>query len=360
MTWKAKNVCWTINNPSFELFIQLKTLPAGIAYTCFQVERGVQGTLHLQGYTEATDQKTLLQWKQYLGTGAHLESRKGTQKQAIAYCKKDDTCVAFINAPRVISGRFEQGTPFARTNKALEEDVMNTDLSIAEIAEEHPWDFIKHSSGIMAIRELQWEKKAVRPDPQIFVYYGKTGMGKSFHARNEWPDNYKVVWPTGGRWWWPNYDHQSVVILDEFRMQVSFNTFIQLLDAGKFTVETKGGNKFMTSSIFVITTNHHPSTWYEGVQDRTPMFRRLLQFGRFFEFKRNDPTSTTEEPTMIEFTLPRDLMTTPRVKDWDFGFHHTEVDYKGIPMKKVPKKTLSDGSGTEDMEISDDFNQDYN
>jgi len=365
MTWKAKNVCWTINNPTFELFISLKTLPAGVNYTVYQVERGRNGTLHLQGYTEATSQKTQNQWKQYLGITAHLESRKGSQREAIAYCKKnDDTYVAFVNAPLVISGRYEYGSPSEKKTQALEDDVKDTTVSMREISEDHTWDTIKHHAGIMYVRELQWEKKAVRSNPEIYVYYGGTGMGKSYHARTQWPDNYKVVWPTGGRWWWPNYDHQEVVILDEFRMQVSFNTLIQLLDAGKYTVETKGGNMFMTSTKFVITTNHHPKDWYEGVKDRSPLFRRLIQFGKMYEFKRNDPTSTEEEPVITEFQLGANLMKKAEIREWDFGFHHTEVDKRGNPenwiMKKVPKKSLSDGSGSEDMETDTEyFNKDY-
>ena len=358
MTWKAKNVCFTINNPTYQLFESLKTLPGGVNYTCWQVEKGANGTKHIQGYAEAGTQKTLNQWKQWLSPGAHLESRRGTQSEAISYCKKDDTCVRWDNTTaQPIAGRFEIGTPFTRKNESLEDALKDPTTSLQDLKDEYAVEYMKHHNGMEKIKEGQ-RTDIDRPNPTILIYYGKTGMGKSYHARQEYPDAYKVVWPTGGRWWWPNYDHQPVVILDEFRMQISFNTLIQLLDAGKFTVEYKGGNKFMTSTTFVFTTNTHPKDWYPGVTDRTPLFRRLIQWGKCYEFKRDDATGT-EAPTITQFELDRGLMEAP---DFDFGFHSTEVNNRGMPMRKWPKKTVPDGGDLMDMETNPDYdgmNDDY-
>lgn len=358
MTWKAKNVCFTINNPTYQLFNSLKTLPGGINYTCWQVEQGTNGTKHIQGYAEAGTQKTLNQWKQWLSLGAHLESRRGTQSEAISYCKKDDTCVRWDNTTtEPIVGRFEIGTPFKKKNEGLEQDLKDPTISLTDLKDEYPIEYMKHHTGMEKMKEQQ-RTDTDRPNPTILIYYGKTGAGKSFYARTTFPDAYKVVWPTGGRWWWPNYDHQQVVILDEFRMQISFNTLIQLLDAGKFTVEYKGGNKCMTSTTFVFTTNTHPKDWYPGVTDRTPLFRRLIQFGTCYEFKRDDPTGTTP-PTITEFHLDRGLMTAP---DWDFGFTHTEVNRRGLPERSTGNYQVSDGGDLMDLEKDPDptdMNDDY-
>jgi len=295
-----------------------------------------------------------------------LESRRGTQSEAISYCKKDDTCVRWDNTTtEPIAGRFEIGTPYRRINgreeDTFEEMLKDPEVQVDQIIDEHPTEYIKNHNGIEKLKEKQWESKAVRPNPNVIVYYGKTGMGKSFKARTQFPNAYRAVWPTGGRWWWPDYNHQEVVIMDEFRMQISFNTLIQLLDAGKFTVEYKGGNKFMTSTTFVFTTNIHPKDWYPGVNDRTPLFRRLIQFGKFFEFTRQNPTSTTEEPRMTEFTLDRGLMNAP---DYDFGFTHTEVNRRGMPERSRGNYQISDGGSLMDMEKDPDptdmdINDDY-
>lgn len=58
-------------------------------YLCYQIEQcPTTGTLHFQGYAEFTNAQSLSQVKGIIGQKAHLEPRKGTQKQAIEYCKK--------------------------------------------------------------------------------------------------------------------------------------------------------------------------------------------------------------------------------------------------------------------------------
>jgi len=64
-----------------------------ISYLVFQRERGNETNReHWQGYAEAFEGLTIKQWQSQLGCPAcHIEKRKGTQSQAIEYCKKSDT-----------------------------------------------------------------------------------------------------------------------------------------------------------------------------------------------------------------------------------------------------------------------------
>lgn len=63
-------------------------------YMIYQTERCPStGTIHLQGYAEFRESLSLTQVKSKLGHTTHLEIRRGSQKQAIDYCKKIDTKV---------------------------------------------------------------------------------------------------------------------------------------------------------------------------------------------------------------------------------------------------------------------------
>lgn len=62
-----------------------------VKYCVCQLEKGEQGTLHLQGYVELHDAKTLKWLKLNFSWDAHFEPRKGTAQQARDYCRKDDT-----------------------------------------------------------------------------------------------------------------------------------------------------------------------------------------------------------------------------------------------------------------------------
>lgn len=64
-----------------------------IRYAVWQREKCPEtGKLHLQMYAEATKQLTIRQWKTAVGDEtAHVESRRGSREEAIAYCKKEES-----------------------------------------------------------------------------------------------------------------------------------------------------------------------------------------------------------------------------------------------------------------------------
>nr|AKO71383.1 Replication associated protein [Banana bunchy top virus]AKO71384.1 Replication associated protein [Banana bunchy top virus]AKO71386.1 Replication associated protein [Banana bunchy top virus]WET17405.1 replication associated protein [Banana bunchy top virus]WET17408.1 replication associated protein [Banana bunchy top virus] len=80
-------VCWmfTINNPA-----SLPVMRDEFKYMVYQVERGQEGTRHVQGYVEMKRRSSLKQMRGFF-PGAHLEKRKGSQEEARAYCMKEDT-----------------------------------------------------------------------------------------------------------------------------------------------------------------------------------------------------------------------------------------------------------------------------
>lgn len=86
MPQKCRNYCFTLNNPTFEEVHDIVT-SGEYRYCIFGFEVGEKGTEHLQGYMEFDHQKRLSEAK--IIERMHLESRKGTQKQAIEYCKKE-------------------------------------------------------------------------------------------------------------------------------------------------------------------------------------------------------------------------------------------------------------------------------
>lgn len=108
---RRKNYLITVNNPSGdETVFWADLLQRGldtIQYLVLQEERGESGTPHYQIYIEMKVQKRLTWMKNTFGNRIHLEGRRGSQNQAIAYCTKEDT--------RVIGGLAGSwGTPRVR------------------------------------------------------------------------------------------------------------------------------------------------------------------------------------------------------------------------------------------------------
>jgi len=64
-----------------------------ISYLVYQREAGNESHReHWQGYAEGIEGKTIKQWQSSLSSpNCHVERRKGTQEDAVKYCKKEDT-----------------------------------------------------------------------------------------------------------------------------------------------------------------------------------------------------------------------------------------------------------------------------
>ena len=98
----ARFWCFTVNNPDGSLDTDLEAwLGNGLKYAVYQHEVGEEGTEHFQGYLELDRGQRMSYVKKWLPT-AHLETRRGTQQQAIDYCKKADSR---------LDGPWEYGTP---------------------------------------------------------------------------------------------------------------------------------------------------------------------------------------------------------------------------------------------------------
>lgn len=98
----AKNWIFTINNYSDVEVLKVGELGTSneIHYLVYQLERGENGTDHVQGYVQLKKRKTLATMKRLLGDRTHLEMAKGSPGQNRDYCTKEDTR---------IEGPFEYG-----------------------------------------------------------------------------------------------------------------------------------------------------------------------------------------------------------------------------------------------------------
>lgn len=87
---RVRNLCFTINNPTAEHRARIISYRENgtAVFVVYGNEVGDNGTPHLQGYIEFARQLRFSQARALL-PGAHLEPRRGSQAQAIAYCKKD-------------------------------------------------------------------------------------------------------------------------------------------------------------------------------------------------------------------------------------------------------------------------------
>lgn len=286
-----RNFVFTLNNPTFDestymfrlVHSSLARKESHIRYIVFQQEVAPQtNTHHFQGYVEFTRGKRISSASRFIcGTArCHIQFRMGNQEQAIAYCKKEDT--------REIGTRpYEGGNPARAKPDKLSEVVeqLHRGSNVDDIANDFPQQYLLHKDKILD-RFLELKGGRDQP-PEIEIFYGDTGTGKSFTAREENPVHYVAPWPVGGRWWWPDYKGEPCIILDEFRHQIKFDTILQLFDRYSFSLESKGRSFQLQNCKIVITTNIDPKDWYPKVPSihKDPLARRINEFGKIFDFE---------------------------------------------------------------------------
>jgi len=89
---RARNYMFTINFGDAQVTELLpEEFPEWMTFVVWQLECGEEGTMHYQGYVECSGKRSFAAIQSVPGfEGCHLEVRRGTQGQAIAYCEKDD------------------------------------------------------------------------------------------------------------------------------------------------------------------------------------------------------------------------------------------------------------------------------
>lgn len=109
----------------------------------------------------------------------------------------------------------------------------------------------------------------------VTVFWGPTGTGKT---RRAWElgglDAYPKIPNTK---FWDGYQGQKVVIIDEFRGDVSMSNLLRWFDRYPVLVEIKGGSTILCAEVIYITSNLSPREWYRDLDEATvdALLRRL-------------------------------------------------------------------------------------
>ncbi len=296
---RLTHVCWTLNNPTVVEEENIKGRNE-FSYIIYQEETGDEETPHLQGYLELKKVKSFKKLKKIIGIRAHLERRKerNSNEKSIHYCKKPiegcncKHCVNARNLPNnglvIPINRFETGIPKKNAGRVCKTiiDAIKGGTTKKKIMDEFPEDYLKLHTGIDKMIETYQPKRTT--DPKVLILYGDTGSGKTYFAMNKWPDAYVCKWPHGKNvWWWNNYNHEPVVIFDEFWNQPKYGDLLALLQGYPFTVQIGTGRSTqMNSTHLIFTTNIDPEKWYPNEPFRRSLIRRLNDYAVIYDCKK--------------------------------------------------------------------------
>lgn len=247
-----------------------RALDAPVQYACVGRELcPTTGRTHWQAYVEFSKPVRGSFVKSHFGQAdCHFEARRGTQDEAIRYCKKDGLWAVY-------------GTPGkqgARNDLREVADAIRGGKSISSIAEENPAIYCQYRNGLrdiggFAIAESSKQFRQI----QVSVYHGKAGCGKTRKAVEENPDAYILSAPDSGQIWWDGYEGQSCLILDDFYGGIKYSSLLRVLDGYQYRLAIKGSFTYAQWTKVIITSNDHPDTWYQMFNGKvSPALKRRI------------------------------------------------------------------------------------
>jgi hypothetical protein len=274
----ARRWCFTVNNPEDDDYPESWTNGRVKLMAC-QMELGEEGTLHLQGYLEMKSPCRLAALKKLIPR-AHWEKARGTRKQAIQYCLKEESSLhtrwilhedSLECSTNCEQEEFEKLTNLilgatSGTNEStkLRLSAIQSRLSegtsdeIEKIADEEFDLWVRYYRAFE--RYLLMKTPARNFKSNVHVLQGPTGTGKSKWAMDF--DN-NAYWKQRSNWW-DGYVGQKTVVLDEFYGWLPFDLLLRLCDRYPLLVETKGGQCQFAAETIIITTNMLPCNWYKS------------------------------------------------------------------------------------------------
>lgn len=249
----AKNYCFTINNPiSPDIFPA--GLPLEVNYIVWQLEKGTEGTFHLQGYMQLGRRMTLTAIKQKwpIFSTAHFEAARGTPSQNKDYCTKAETRE---------QGPWELGTmsTVCQGNRTDLIAAHATMLNTGDICSVNPVAAIRYTGNLLKL--AAYGPCPRRDDLKVITIIGPSGIGKSHAAWECYPGLYMPFYGNAGLWW-DGYNGQEVILIEEFRGQVPLQKMLQTLDKYPLRLEVKGGAVPARFRLVIITSNTEPQDWY--------------------------------------------------------------------------------------------------
>lgn len=257
-----KQWCFTLNNPTISKEELLEILQISCDYLVIGDEIGESGTPHLQGYLELSKKQRFTTVSKLFPppTKPHLEAKSthSTRYQAATYCKKDAKYVEFGTPPKDNKARSAGPSGLKIICDAI---IQGTPLSDAMINDAPT--YVRNYRGLQDFEnKIKVKQIPLKRQMEIEFHYGKTDTGKTHYCFTNYPELFKK--PIGKCLWFDGYEGQQTVLIDEFVGQFPLSDVLQLLDCWYTQVEIKCGHRALAATRMLLTSNNHPSRYYES------------------------------------------------------------------------------------------------
>lgn len=247
-------------------------LPPQCSYIKGQLEMGsATGYFHWQLVVYYPKRVTLHYVKLIFGDRVHAEPSRSDA--ANAYVWKDETAIG--------GTQFELGKASLHRNDAKDWGLIVSSARSGDFDAIPPDVLVRCYGNLKKIRV-----DSLQPVPvpkRVFVFWGKTGTGKS---RRAWDLAGLDAYPKDPNTkFWDGYSGQPTVVIDEYRGSISISHLLRWLDRYPVIVEVKGSSCVLSATTIFFTSNLDPREWYPDLDSDTKdaLFRRFTEIIHFNE-----------------------------------------------------------------------------
>nr|WAE43200.1 MAG: replication associated protein [Cressdnaviricota sp.] len=219
------------------------------------------GRKHWQGMVRFRNPRMLKGVQRYLGDPtAHCEICRN-EKKSIAYCRKEESRV---------------GSTIEYGHVAHSEENWWQDQSEHELWANHSEWMLRHHTAYKAYKRTLARANTERAKPQVRIYIGEPGTGKSYCARQHGEYFAKASGP-----WWDGYTGQSIVIFDDFYGNEQYCDILRWCSELPIRVPIKGDTVPLQATTFIFTSNARPTMWWKNIIDKSAFIRRVTHYYEF-------------------------------------------------------------------------------
>lgn len=274
-----------------------------VKYLVYQLELSSDTRqLHVQGFVSWKGQKTPATTANFFG-GIDKECFQRMKKGATPwdnkrYCTKccdvchekgldgDCTRCARVWGPHEF-GEIPTAVDKPTGDQSRLETFIETlkEKGMVEAREADPSTYVRSHSGLDKLWSVyQADKIPQVREVTVYVACGTSGAGKSYWAQT-WdtrehtfsvPDIRKAE-----RLNLDGYQGERTLLIEDYDGAIEFRSLLKMLDVYKAQFNTKGAMVWGAWDTVLITTNVHPSQWYDdrmdpwGLEDKSPLKRRI-------------------------------------------------------------------------------------
>lgn len=276
------------------------------SYTAYigQMEQGESGYIHWQLLLSNENAIRFSTLKRLLPT-AHLEPRKGSVRQAVAYVTKESTRVS--GEKPLVKGEINFREDRGKRNDLAElrEEILSSNISLASLLVSNPnaWKYERQCRALIEARNETKFATELR-HIQVKVFYGKTGTGKTHRAleASHLEDIYRATAYGSGTF--DGYNAHKVLVLDEFRGQIPVSQLLTMCEHYPHKMPARYADKQAAYETLIIISNDPPAAWYPFESDAT---KRALarRFTEVIEFNGRDDFRSLKRHEIEACTLTK-------------------------------------------------------